>query len=102
MQPETRFKNKIQPQLKGLRGSWWVKVQQRSIRGTPDILGTIHGRIIALELKKNDKETPSALQQYNVDRINKLGGYAAIVCPENWKMVFNDLREISDGIIRDP
>lgn len=77
---ESDFQNKLIKVLSTLFGKdiWFTKVSDRYIKGVPDIVGCIAGKFFALELKR-DKGKPSALQLYNIDRIEKAGGKACIV-----------------------
>ena len=94
-QPETLFKEKIKPLLEAIPCSWWTKISQRSIRGTPDFLGCIRGHFVALELKKSKADTADPLQRWNLARIQNLaGGLSFVVCPENWEEVYAVLRKI--------
>ena len=81
---ETLFKDKIMPELKKL--GYFVKIQQVAIAGTPDILGTISGVFIALELK-TDTGSASKLQKLNIARIIKNGGIALEVSPSTYPKV---------------
>lgn len=92
---ETKFRSKIRPLLDLIPNSFWESISQRSILGTPDILGTISGVFIALELKSFSKATVTAMQKHKLHLIVKAGGYAFIVCPENWNEVYGKLIEIS-------
>lgn len=78
---ETKFKETLLPKLKKVKGSWFEKIQQVSINGTPDILGVVRGWMIAIELKTDDGET-TALQDLKLDRIKKAGGVAMTVTPK--------------------
>lgn len=91
MQPETRFKTKVVALLKQVDTLWLVKVQQVTIRGTPDILMCVRGKFVAWELKVGSNKA-SDLQQYTLDAITKAGGIARVVTPENLK---ESLEEIS-------
>jgi hypothetical protein len=51
---------------------------------------------VALELKRSSKAPATELQKYNVDRINKAGGYATLVYPENLEEVMTHLEEIAN------
>lgn len=82
---ETKFKEKVLPQLKKL--GYFVKIQQASIAGTPDIIGTINGIFIALELKTNEGKA-SQLQELNLLKILKAGGVALEVSPNNWALTY--------------
>lgn len=85
------------PHLRGIPGSWWEKIQQKSIRGTPDILGCVQGKFVALELKKDSKANIDELQKYKLEQISKAGGLSAIVYPENWEKVYSILTHIAKG-----
>lgn len=100
-QKETVFKEKIVPILKALPNTWLVKVQQRSIRGTPDILMCINGDFVALELKKSMSECPDPLQDHNLNLIIKAKGIAIKVFPENWDIVLMRLKKLSKGALND-
>jgi len=93
--PETLFKNKIRPKLEAIPNSWWVKVQQVSLRGTPDFLGCICGMFVALELKKDAKAPISKLQEHTLMKIAIAGGFSHVVYPENWEEVYERLLNIS-------
>ena len=94
--PETRFKRKIRPQLERLPFSWWVKVQQVAIAGTPDFLGCIRGKFVAIELKVGSGKL-SKLQTYNLDRIFSARGLALVATPENWPKIYDSLKLLSEG-----
>jgi len=93
--PETVFKQRIMPFLKRLPKTWVVKVQQVSIRGTPDILMCVNGVFVALELKTIVGKVDQ-LQQYTIDKINRCGGYAFIVDPSNWERIHEFLKYLSE------
>ncbi len=95
MQAETKFKNKLRPFLEAIPKSWWVKVQQVSISGTPDFLGCVNGRFVALELKKSYREDPSPIQTYNIDKITEADGLAFVVNPQNYKDILLELNSLS-------
>lgn len=94
MKPETKFRNKILPKLRKIPNSFFESVQQISIRGTPDILGVINARFIALELKVG-KNKPSLMQEMKLKQIEEAGGYAKVVYPENFDEVLSELLIIS-------
>lgn len=88
MKKETRFKTgTVAPFLKALPNTWFVKTQQRAIRGTPDYLLCVNGMFVGMELKKDGKEKPDPLQQYNLGRIKASKGIALVAHPENWEKV---------------
>lgn len=100
-QKETAFKEKIKPLIEKLPNTWVVKIQQRTLRGTPDLLICVNGLFVALELKKSDKEASDFLQDHNLDLINKAGGLGIKVYPENWDKVFLSLIALSKGEYHD-
>lgn len=99
---ETKFKEKILPILRKLPYSYFEKIQQMTIHGTPDLVGVIRGRAIYLELKRSSKEARSTrdgalLQKHILAKLRKAGAYAEIVCPENWPKVHEELSRIAMG-----
>lgn len=94
--PETVFKERIQPRLKALPNSWWEKIQQVVIRGTPDIIGCVSGVFVALELKMSEKAPIEPLQIHKLRKIEKAGGMAFIVYPENWEDVYMQLEILAN------
>ena len=96
--PETKFKEMVMPKLRELPYSWWEKIQQKSLCGTPDILGCIAGTFVAIELKKDEYARITELQQYKLDQIDRAGGVALIVTPESWNRVYSRLLKFSKGV----
>lgn len=94
--PETKFRAKIRPLLDAIPNSWWESIQQKSIRGTPDIIGCLGGYFIALELKSK-KVDAKGLQAYKLQSIRDAYGVALVVHPENWKEVYDYLRSLIGG-----
>ena len=89
MQSETRFKIKVMKQLKSIPNLWVVKVAQKAVRGTPDLLICCKGRFVAWELKTGTSTTK--LQEYNLDLINKAGGIARVITPDNLEKGLQEL-----------
>lgn len=83
--PETVFQKKVLTFLKNLPRTHAFKIQQVVIRGVPDILACINGYFVALELKAHRDAITSALQMFNLDRINICEGCGLKVSPENWE-----------------
>lgn len=82
--PETVFKEKVQKDLKKLPNTWFEKIQQVCIRGTPDLLCCISGKFVAIELKASSSEFPDALQDHKLQSIANADGMALVVNPDNW------------------
>lgn len=93
MGPESRFKVKVLKALRHLSPSWWVKVSQVSLVGTPDILGCYGGRFHAFELKKDDKAKATPLQERNISLIAEAGGFSRVVSPEAWDETLSEMKE---------
>jgi|TARA_R100000742_G_C4276918_1_gene98340 pantothenate kinase len=85
--PETIFKEKVLEELREMKNSYWIKIQQLSIRGIPDIIGVVNGRFVALELKKSHQEKADKLQEYVLEEVDKAGGIALVTNPENFEEV---------------
>lgn len=79
-QRETLFKNRVMPLLLALPDSWWLKTQERSRRGVPDIIGCIRGNFVAIELK-TDTGRVDKLQAWELHRIAKAGGVQIVLRP---------------------
>jgi hypothetical protein len=93
-QPETAFKEKAAEDLKTLPMVWFVKVQQITIRGTPDFLICVNGHFVAIELKKDRRSRPDPLQSYILDKIVCAGGTSFVAYPENWDEVFEKIKSL--------
>lgn len=93
MQGETRFKIKALDRLREIPNSWWVKIQQRSMRGTPDILGCIKGQFVAIELKVGDGRVDK-LQEWTLHQIKKTGAQALVMRPENFESMIAHLEKL--------
>lgn len=93
-QPESVFSSRVARDLATLRGAWFERIQQQATRGTPDRLGCIVGRFIALELKASAKAKVEKLQSYKLGRIADAGGIARVVYPENWDEEFGFLQTL--------
>lgn len=92
MQPETRFKLKVQKRLSEIPGLYHVKIQQVALRGVPDILACFRGWFIALELKvPPNKIKAGSLQELNLKWIEEAGGYAREVTPNNLDEVIEEI-----------
>lgn len=95
MQAETKFKIKVRTTLVKLYGPrlWIVKVQQRSLRGTPDFVFCIDGYFFALELKRHVDCIADPLQSYNMQKIIDAGGVALCVAPENFETMLELIKQ---------
>lgn len=81
MAQEKQFENKVKAYLKE-QGCWVLKTWSNGIQreGIPDLLVCCNGYFLGIELKAADGK-PSALQEWNIDQINKAGGIGIILYP---------------------
>lgn len=79
--PETIFRQKFRAKLEKIPNCWWESIQQKTIGGTPDLIGCVAGFFVALELKARDVDHPSPLQRLKLDRIASAGGMGLVVSP---------------------
>ena len=82
--PETVFKERVQKFLDKIC-YFHEKTQQATIRGTPDILMSVCGIFIGIELKRSMYDKADSLQEYKLQRIKKAGGLSYTVYPENFQ-----------------
>jgi hypothetical protein len=57
---------------------WYVKVADRYTSGIPDLLLSVGGKFLAVELKRNTKGRLTKLQAESLRRINESGGVAIV------------------------
>jgi IS30 family transposase len=85
--------------LKAIPNSHFFSKEAGSIRGISDILGCVNGTFVAIEVKRSLEESKkysprNALQDKYLKDIQKVGGKAYKVFPENEEDVLNDLYKI--------
>lgn len=92
LESETHFKKRVEKYLDSLN-AYRIKIAPSLFMkaGLPDLIFCVNGHFCAVELKTNvGKVAP--LQQRNIDMINKSGGFARIIKPDNfeeWKLELN-------------
>lgn len=95
---EYQFEKKAVKKLRRLPKSWWPDKQLATmIRGLPDRIGCVNGVFCALEFKATKSEANKqqgriVLQKYILTEIQKAGGFTAVVWPDNWDLVFEELK----------
>jgi len=97
---ESNFKVRVQKDLKQLDNVWFVKTNNVSLLGIPDLLLSVQGFFVALELKKDTKSKISKIQLYNIDTLTRKGSWAFVTYPENWPEIYSYLKELSES--KDP
>ena len=76
---EQGIQKKILNMLEKDFGAYVVKVQVASKSGVPDIICCCRGIFIGIEVKKEEtKGDTSPLQEYNLRKIKRAGGYAMV------------------------
>lgn len=62
-------------------GCWYMKVHGSALgrRGVPDIIGSMHGKMFGLEVKRPKYGRVAPLQEYELQQIANAGGMAAVV-----------------------
>lgn len=95
---ETNFRiNRVYPDLDALENTFRESIQQVAIRGTCDIILSINGFFVWLELKAVGEES-TPLQKYKAEQVRKKGkGLAFQADPNNWPEVYEKLRQIAQG-----
>lgn len=94
---EKDFEGTIRNYL-AVKGAYSVKYHGNmySTNGTPDILASINGYFVAIEVK-GDGGKPTELQREKINDIRRSGGFGYIVWPSGW----DALRTIIDGLYHD-
>lgn len=92
---ERKFRDKVQPKLDKIPNSWWESISQKSIKGTPDVIGVINGTFVALEFKAEDGIV-APMQQYKINKIIRAGGAACVVRPSTWDDIYEKLLKLGE------
>ena len=90
---ETVFRKRVMAGLNSVPNSWWEPVSQRSIRGTPDIIGCVNGVFGGIELKTSSGKL-SALQAHKIVKIREAGGIGVCLKPEELNSVMDFLHTL--------
>lgn len=95
MKPETKFRKRVSKFLVSLVPPvYHASIQQKSICGTPDLLCSVRGHFLALEIK-SPGFTLSKLQRYNFNKIIESGGMALEINPDNFSEVKELIMELN-------
>ena len=83
MTPEGKVKKKVVEQLKAAGAyHFFPATHGYGASGVPDIVACINGRFLGIECKTG-KNTPTKLQEDNLNRIAKAGGVAVVINEHN-------------------
>ena len=87
MTPEAKVKKGVVTQLKAMGAYYFYPVTGGyGSSGVPDIVGCYKGLFFGIECKAGSNK-PTALQQKNLDDINKADGLAMVVNEDNFYTV---------------
>jgi Holliday junction resolvase len=83
MTPEAKVKKAVTKILKD-RGAYYFTPVTSGFgqSGVPDIVACFHGKFVGIECKAG-KNQPTALQQKNLDDIEKAGGVSVVINENN-------------------
>jgi hypothetical protein len=95
---EADFKKKVMKDLKNLPSSWWFVKEALAIRGIPDVIGCLNGRLIALELKRDSQAAKGGhvLQRRVLSLIRRAGGIGELIHPEIWDSFYARLKNLEN------
>jgi len=95
MTPEAKVKAQVRKILDGL-GAYYVMPVTSGFgkQGAPDFLVCLSGRFVGIECKAGSNR-PTALQEKNLEQIDKAGGEAYVVNEDS----IEQLQEVLDSIV---
>lgn len=93
---EHSFQKIVKKRLQSYSHIWHFTKEALALRGLPDIIGCVNGRLFAWELKRDRKEANKqtgriVLQRYILSQINKAGGIGRVVHPDNFEQCLQEL-----------
>lgn len=90
---EKDFQTVVLKKLREIPGTWWMKVNDRTTNGLPDILGSVAGVFFAIELKTKSKLAP--IQAYTLRRIDRSGGQTFVCTPDTFPDLLAYVKKIA-------
>lgn len=106
MAQEKNFENRVKKFLKD-EGCYFIKYWSGNAQngkkftrdGVPDILCCCNGFFVGIEVKA-PKGKPSPLQIYNLKEIDKAGGFAILLYPEQMEVFQNFIKDLNANRLR--
>ena len=97
MAQEKNFENKVKGFLKE-QGCWQLKTWSNGVQrsGVPDLLVCCKGQFVGIELKAQNGK-PSALQIYNLRKIEESGGYGVLLYPCDFELLKGFINALNGG-----
>lgn len=98
MAQEKNFENRVKKFLEE-QGCWYVKYFANAYTksGIPDLLVCCNGYFVAVELKAPNGK-PSALQQWNIQKIKESGGIGIILYPKDFEAFKSMIYSLKGGV----
>lgn len=92
MGPEKKFEEQVKNWLKGLAFTWFIKIHGTAATGSgiPDILASVGGNFVALEIKSESGRL-SEIQKAKLKDLHNSGALAYVVKPSNFESVKADI-----------
>lgn len=87
-QKETKYKLKVV-----FPGCIVKRNSTDDIQGFPDITVFWRGKFAMLEFKRSESASKRPNQEYWIEQIRSIGGYAGFIYPENEEEIFTELAE---------
>ena len=100
---ESNYQKRLVKKIRKMFPMCYLFVKEaKAIRGIPDLILTVNGRFIGLEVKRCESESKhrtgrTVLQRHNINKINRAGGYACFIYPENEEEVIEAISLISQS-----
>jgi hypothetical protein len=96
---ESGYQRKLLKKLNKIPGAFFFSKEAKSIRGLPDIIGCVSGRMVMLEVKKSAEEYEKwdkrqYLQNHVLENYKSAGAYTAFIYPECEKYIIEDLQRM--------
>ena len=97
MAQEKNFETKVKAFLKE-QGCWNLKTWSNGVQrsGVPDLLVCCNGHFVGVELKAPNGK-PSALQLWNLRKIEESGGYAWLLYPHGYELFKGFIHALNTG-----
>ena len=89
---EAHFQRELVKELeRRFPGAIVMKNDPTYIQGIPDLTMLYRNTFVAFECKRSENASKRPNQQWYVDEINKMGGLAYFIYPENMKETLNEV-----------
>lgn len=90
---EKDFQKDVLKKLREVPGTWWMKVNDRTTIGLPDIFGCVGGVCFAIELKTKSKLAP--IQAYTLRRLDRAGAQTFVCTPQTFPDLLAYVRKVA-------